>query len=166
MWLGEYNYIALWLPSASLTRKILFFNLINQRYRYIWYTCIRFFFYFEQIDKILQNTKETLHLTLERGASPSVSRRPTESQVDSFYLSPDDSPVSNDESLSTERIVNGVSVKIRAKRDQMKWEHFKINSYDNTNQISNIHIPDFKYLSSQVLNVLTEKFGFFWVMVL
>lgn len=79
-----------------------------------------FFFYFEQIDKILQNTKETLHLTLERGASPSVSRRPTESQEDSFYLSPDDSPVSNDESLSTERIVNGVSVKIRAKRDQMK----------------------------------------------
>lgn len=73
----------------------------------------------EEIDKILQNTKETLHLTLERGASPSVSRRPTESQVDSFYLSPDDSPVSNDESLSTERIVNGVSVKIRAKRDQM-----------------------------------------------
>lgn len=73
----------------------------------------------EEIDKILQNTKETLHLTLERGASPSVSRRPTESQEDSFYLSPDDSPVSNDESLSTERIVNGVSVKIRAKRDQM-----------------------------------------------
>ncbi|XP_022339629.2 LIM domain kinase 2-like isoform X2 [Crassostrea virginica] len=72
----------------------------------------------EEIDQILQNSKETLHLTLERGPTP-LARSLTDSKGDNCYLSPEDSPASNDESQSTERIINGVSVKIRAKRDQM-----------------------------------------------
>ncbi|XP_062578975.1 LIM domain kinase 1-like isoform X2 [Saccostrea cucullata] len=72
----------------------------------------------EEIDQILQNTKEPVQLMLERGTPSCFS--PSKSQTDSrnsSYLSPNGSPFSDDESLPRERIINGV--KRRPKKDQM-----------------------------------------------
>ncbi|XP_061162708.1 LIM domain kinase 2-like [Saccostrea echinata] len=75
----------------------------------------------EEIDQILQNSGEPIQLILERGASTlfSPSKSQTDSRSSNFFLSPNGSPFSDDETLPREKIINEVSVKRRAKKDQM-----------------------------------------------
>jgi hypothetical protein len=81
-----------------------------------------------QIDQILQNTRETLHLTLRSGTPPSLFKSQVDYKGDNCcYLKPTDSAVINVKSQSTGKTNDDVFVSTRAKKDQMKYVHYRIS---------------------------------------
>ncbi|XP_056010611.1 LIM domain kinase 1-like isoform X2 [Ostrea edulis] len=101
-----------------------------------------------EIEQILQNTRETLHLTLERGTSLSLSKSQTDYKGNNCYLDANDSAVVNVKSQPTEKTIDGVSVKIRAKKDQMNKNTSRRRSKSPSPMSSRIRSIDLSRTSS------------------